>query len=74
MPTLELIKVNLRDLTPAEETEIATWWPLNPERSMAELISHFEQKFGTPITKTRVRRIMVAATLALTPDPGPGDR
>ena len=59
MPTYRLAKVNERDLTPAEEAEIAAYWPANPDTTLEDLITHFEVEFKTPVTQTRVIRIMI---------------
>jgi hypothetical protein len=61
MSSLRLLKINGRDLTPEEEKEIAAWWPVNQSATLDDLIAHFEAKFNTTITRTRVMRIMLEA-------------
>lgn len=61
--TFKLTKTNGRDLTADEEKEIGDWWPEHPDATLDEVMAHFEEKFETSITQTRLMRIMMEAEL-----------
>lgn len=54
-----LVKGMNRELTDDVRKRIAEWWEANPEKSMDEVISHWEQELGVPITKHAVARTVM---------------
>jgi hypothetical protein len=52
-----------KSLSAEQDKEILTYWEANQEMDVDDVIKHFEEKFGTPITQHHIMRIMVEQQL-----------
>ena len=63
MATFQAVKHMPKALTTEQDKEILTYWEANQEMDVEDVIKHFEEKFGTPITQHHIMRIMVEQQL-----------
>lgn len=64
MSTYRLSKTMPRPLTADEEQSISVYWAEHDTLSEDAIIAHFEKLFGTPITRTCIRRIALQSLRA----------
>lgn len=66
-----LVKGMNRELTDDGRKRIAEWWEANPDKSLTEVVTHWEAELGMPVTDHAVVRSVVQGMVAHVPTSEP---